>query len=204
MAEEPPTLIRLPEPRLDGTRSLEWALLRRRSSRRYLDQPLSSEEVSQILWAAQGITGRHGSRTAPSAGATYPLVLYLAAGTVESLPAGLYRYLPEEHALTLRVRGDLRRDLCSAALGQRWVREGAATVALAAIFARTARRYGERGRRYVQMEAGHVQQNIHLQAAVLRLGTVVVGAFDDDEVRRILSMPAEEVPLSIMPLGRIG
>jgi SagB-type dehydrogenase family enzyme len=195
--------IRLPDPKYDGQRSLEWALLRRRSARRYLRESLSLREVGQILWAAQGCNSARGFSTAPSAGATFPLETFLAAGEVEQLPPGLYRYLRMEHALSSMRAGDLRKELCRAALGQGWVCDGAAVIIFSAAYSRTTRRYGERGIRYVHMEAGHAQQNVHLQAAALGIGTVVVGAFEDREVKRIVGMRADEEPLSIMPLGRI-
>jgi SagB-type dehydrogenase family enzyme len=195
--------IRLPDPTYDGERSLEWALLRRRSARRYLRESLSLREVGQILWAAQGCNSARGFSTAPSAGATFPLETFLAAGEVERLTPGLYRYQRKEHALSSMKAGDLRKELCRAALGQGWVHDGAAVIIFAADYSRTTRRYGERGFRYVHMEAGHAQQNVHLQAAALGIGTVVVGAFEDREVKRIVGMRAEEEPLSLMPLGRI-
>jgi SagB-type dehydrogenase family enzyme len=195
--------IRFPDPTYDGERSLEWALLRRRSARRYLRESLSLREVGQILWAAQGCNSARGFSTAPSAGATFPLKTFLAAGDVEQLTPGLYRYLRQEHALSAMRTGDLRQELCRAALGQGWVRDGAAVIIFAAIYVRTTGRYGKRGFRYVHMEAGHAQQNVHLQAAALGIGTVVVGAFEDRQVKRTVGMKAEEEPLSIMPLGRI-
>jgi SagB-type dehydrogenase family enzyme len=195
--------IRLPDPTYDGERSLEWALLRRRSARRYLRESLSLREVGQILWAAQGCNSARGFSTAPSAGATFPLETFLAAGYVEQLTPGLFRYLRKEHALSPMKAGDFRKELCRAALGQGWVHDGAAVIIFAADYSRTTRRYGERGFRYVHMEAGHAQQNVHLQAAALGIGTVVVGAFEDREVKRIVGMRAEEEPLSLMPLGRI-
>jgi SagB-type dehydrogenase family enzyme len=196
-------LIRLPEPEYEGEHSLEWTLLRRRSARRYLREGLSLNVVGQILWAAQGCNSARGFSTAPSAGATFPLETFLAAGDVQRLPPGLYRYLRQEHALSSMRSGDFRPELCRAALGQGCVRDGSAAIIFAAVYSRTTRRYGERGFRYVHMEAGHAQQNVHLQAAALGIGTVVVGAFEDQEVKRIVGMKAEEEPLSIMPLGRI-
>lgn len=197
-------LIRLPDPQYEGERSLEWTLLRRRSARRYLRERLSLREVAQILWAAQGRNSARGFSTAPSAGATFPLEIFLAAGDVEQLTPAIYRYLRQEHALSPMGGADVRTELVRAALGQEWVRDGAAAIVFAAVYSRTTRRYGERGYRYVHMEAGHAQQNVHLQAAALRIGTVVVGAFEDREVKRIMGMKADEEPLSIMPLGRIG
>jgi len=207
-AQSPPPVIpevevKLPEPRHDGDVSVETALLKRRSVRDYAGGALTLPEVSQLLWAAQGITHPRGLRTAPSAGATYPLETYLVVGDVTGLAAGVYRYKPHEHKLVKVLDGDLRVEPAAAALGQIWVREGAINIVLTAIYERTTRRYGDRGIRYVHMEVGHVGQNIHLQAVALNLGTVVIGAFDDDQVKTFLNLPLNEHPLYIMPVGRI-
>lgn len=193
----------LPGPRYDSDTSVEEALLRRRSIRSYRDTPLTLAEVSQLLWAAQGVTEpNRGFRTAPSAGALYPLEVYLVAGDVEELPSGVYKYLPREHRLVRVISGDLRGELSKAALGQPWVKEGAIVIVFSAVYERTTRKYGERGVRYVHMEVGHAAQNVYLQAVSLGLGTVVVGAFEDGEVKRILGMLGEEQPLYIMPVGK--
>ncbi len=193
--------VELPEPRHDSEFSLERAISKRRSIRAYQDEPLTLSEVSQLLWAAQGITDPRGFRTAPSAGALYPIELYLVVGNVEGLEKGVYKYDPHRHKLLKVADGDRRAELAGAALGQRWVREGAIDLVITAVYGRTTWRYGDRGIRYVQMEAGHVAQNVHLQATCLGLGTVPVGAFYDDEVKEILGL--EEDPLYIMPVGRV-
>ncbi len=195
--------IALPEPNLSGEMSLEEAIYKRRSVRSYLREPLTLEEIGQLLWAAQGVTfTRKGFRAAPSAGATYPLVIYVSVkeGGVEGLPPGIYRYEPFGHLLHLMKSGDFSRDLAKAALGQRWVEDAPVCIIIAADFERTVSVYGERGIRYVYMEAGHVGQNIYLQATSLGLGTVAVGAFYDEEVRNIVSCP--EDPLYLFPVGR--
>jgi SagB-type dehydrogenase family enzyme len=195
--------IKLPEPTVDGDVSLEQALLSRRSIREYRDQPLELEEVSQLLWAAQGVTDRsRGFRTAPSAGALYPLELYIVVGNVHGIPEGVYRYEPDAHELAKVGQRDVRDELSHAALEQSWVREGAAVVVFSAVYERTTSKYGQRGVRYVDMEVGHAAQNVCLQAAALDLGTVVVGAFQDDQVRQIMGMPDAEDPLYLMPVGR--
>ncbi|MCS7242285.1 MAG: SagB/ThcOx family dehydrogenase [Candidatus Caldatribacterium sp.] len=195
--------IPLPPPRFRSEVSVEEALLRRRSHRSFDPSPLSLQEVAQLLWSAQGITDKaSGFRTAPSAGALYPLELYFVAGQVESLPPGVYRYLPEEHALYEVLLGDRREELFRAALFQRWVREAPGILVFAAVYERTTRKYGERGIRYVHMEAGHAAQNVYLQAETLGLGTVVVGAFEDGGVQKALGLPAHEQPLYLMPVGR--
>jgi SagB-type dehydrogenase family enzyme len=194
--------IALPEARKTGDISVEQALARRRSVREFQDTLLTLADVAQLLWAAQGITDAEGHRTAPSAGATYPLELYLVATRVEGLSPGVYHYRPADHTLEKRGDGDLRKALMAASLDQACVGKGVAHLVFAAVYARTTERYGERGIRYVHMDVGHAGQNVHLQAEALGLGTVVVAAFDDERVRAILGLPAGEEPLYIMPVGR--
>lgn len=195
------SIVRLPSP-MRGGPSLEEALSRRRSVREYSKEPLAIQELSQLLWAAQGITDPRGLRTAPSAGGTYPLEVYVVVGAVEGLSAGVYKYRPKDHALARIREGDKRAELAGAALGQGWVREAAIDIIIAADYGRTTARYGERGVRYVHMEAGHAAQNVLLQAAALGLGAVPVGAFDDDGVAAVIGSPPNERPLYIIPVGR--
>lgn len=198
--------ILLPLPRLKGDMSLEEAIARRRSIREYLDSPLSLKEVSQLLWSAQGITDvRREFRAAPSAGATYPLEVYIVVREdgVERLKPGVYKYDPHRHSLRAVRLGDLSRELYSAALRQEWVLKAPINLVVTAVYGRTTSRYGDRGVRYVHMEVGHVGQNVYLQATALRLGAVVVGAFHDEDVRKILAAPEEEAPLYIIPIGRV-
>ena len=194
--------VKLREPRYDSDVSLEQTLLQRRSVRDYTGEPLILHEVSQLLWAAQGITDPRGLRTAPSAGALYPLEVYVVVGDVQSLSPGVYRYDPPKHKLVKVLDGDLRAKLADAALGQGCVKEGAINIVFTAVYERTTQKYGERGIRYVHMEVGHAAQNVYLQAVAFNLGTVVIGAFHDDQVREILSLPQQEQPLYIMPVGR--
>ena len=194
--------IKLPEPELDGEISLEQSLLGRRSVRSYTKQPLTLAEVSQLVWAAQGITDDAGHRTAPSAGATYPLELYIVAGNVEELGAGIYHYLPEGHELVYISGGDIRSDLYEAVLSQSAVKDGAISIVITAIYERTTERYGERGIRYVHIEAGHATQNLCLQATALGLGVVTIGAFEDERVSEVLDLPENENPLYVIPVGR--
>jgi SagB-type dehydrogenase family enzyme len=194
--------VKLPQPQYDSKVSIEKTLRLRRSVRTYSDKPLTLDEISQLLWAAQGITNPLGFRTAPSAGALYPLEIYLVAGNVDSLPDGVYKYKPENHALEKILHGDKREELCAAALGQPCVKKGAAVIVLAAVYERTMKKYGQRGIRYVHTEVGHASQNIYLQGISLNLGTVTVGAFDDEKVKKILHMHSTEQPLSIMPVGK--
>ncbi len=197
-----PEVIKLPQPAFDGKTSLEKALKERRSVRQYKNLPIPLSDLSQLLWAAQGISGPGGKRTAPSAGALYPLEVYVVAGNVGDLPAGIYLYKPRDHGLIKTADGDKRIELCRAALGQSPIRNAAAVLVFSAVYERVTVKYGERGIRYVHMEAGHAAQNVYLQAASLHLGTVVVGAFDDEQVRTVLHLPEGEQPLAIMPLGR--
>ena len=199
----PGLVIELPEPRLTGDTSVEEALSTRRSIREYRDEPLTLSDVSQLLWAAQGITDKRGFRTAPSAGALYPLELYLVAGNVTDIPAGIYKYSPYKHNLTRIVDGDKRDALSDAALEQECVRRCSAAIVFSAVYERTTGKYGKRGIRYVHIEVGHAAENLHLQAVSLNLGTVAVGAFFDDEVKQIMNLPEDEEPLYIMPVGKI-
>jgi len=201
-SQEQAEVIKLPEPRYDSDVSLEQSLLNRRSIRSYTSEPLTLEETSQLLWAAQGLTDPQGFRTAPSAGGLYPLELYLVAGDVEGLAAGVYRYQPDGHQLVKTMDGDKRAELAEAALGQEWVEEGAVSIVFTAVYERTTGKYGDRGVRYVHMEAGHAAQNLCLQATALELGAVTVGAFYDEEVSQLLNLPADERPLYVIPIGR--
>jgi SagB-type dehydrogenase family enzyme len=194
--------VQLPEPRLESDTSLEETLLNRRSIREYSSSLLTLEEVSQLLWAAQGLTAEWGGRTAPSAGGLYPLEIYLAAGRVEDLAPGVYKYKPEGHELIQLRDGDEREELAKAALDQTWVKEGAIDIIIAAVYERTTKKYGDRGVRYVDMEAGHAAQNLYLQATALNLGMVTIAAFHDEQVRRILGMLPNETPLYVIPVGK--
>ena len=203
MAAVEGTRVPLPRAAYDGETSVEEALRSRRSVRDYSRSALSLDDVSQLLWAAQGITKkREGLRTAPSAGALYPLEIYLVAGSVDDLPAGIYRYVPKGHDLLGLADGDKRKALADAALGQSWVRRAPMVLVIAAVYERSKRKYGRRGIRYSHIEVGHAAQNVYLQAATLGLGTVIVGAFDDEEVQAVLELPADHEPLALMPVGR--
>jgi SagB-type dehydrogenase family enzyme len=195
--------VKLPEPKNNSKVSIEKALFERRSVREYKDRSLTLAEISQLLWASQGITDlRGGFRTAPSAGALYPLEVYVVTGNVDNLSDGIYKYKPHGHELVRVVKGDKRAELCAAALGQPSVKNNAAVIVIAAVYERTTGKYGERGIRYVHMEVGHAAQNIYLQSVSLNLGTSVVGAFDDRKVKKVMNMPDEEQPMYIMPVGK--
>ncbi|MBM4445011.1 MAG: SagB/ThcOx family dehydrogenase [Chloroflexi bacterium] len=184
----------LPGPKKRGTLSLEETLARRRSVRSFARRALDREQIAQLLWAAQGVTeGR--LRTAPSAGALYPLEVYLVTSD------GIYHYRPLSHELERLAEGDFLPQLSRAALGQECVREAPVSVVIAAVHQRVERRYGERAALYIWIEAGHVAQNIHLQAVAMGLGSVPVGAFDDRQVHRVLSLPEDQMPLYVIPVG---
>lgn len=197
-----PEIIVLPPPRFAGPISLEETLNRRRSVREFLGKPISLGDVSQLLWAAQGISHEDRLRTAPSAGALYPLEIYLVGGDILSLPAGIYRYLPQRHRLEVLRRGDFRADLAAAAMHQDWMKDSAAILVFAGIEERSRAKYGIRGRDYVYMEAGHAAQNVLLQAVALGLGGTPVGAFNDEWSANVLDLPAEEKPVYLIPIGK--
>jgi SagB-type dehydrogenase family enzyme len=199
---QPEALFQLPPPRLDSPVCVEHTLQTRRSVRSYRNEALTLEHAGQLLWAAQGTTSARGLRTTPSAGALYPMELYLIAGQVTGLAAGVYHYRCRDHALSQTLSGDRRALLCQAALNQGCVQQAPAVFVLSAVYERITRRYGERGIRYVFMEAGHAAQNLCLQAVALDIGTVVIGAFRDDEVRQALQLPDPEVPLYLIPAGK--
>lgn len=194
--------IELPKPRIKGNVSIEETLNKRRSVREYSQEALSLNEVSQILWSAQGITDQRGGRTSPSAGALYPLRVYLVSGNVKNLNSGIYLYEPKGHKLQKIKEGDFREDLSKASLGQPWVKNAPLNLVITAEYEITTRKYGERGIRYVHIEVGHVAQNVLLQAVALDLGAVPVGAFYDGAVKKILNLKEKENPLYIIPIGK--
>lgn len=195
--------IALPPPVLSRPLTVEAAIRSRRSIREFGPGSITVEDISRILWAAQGITDRAGYRTAPSAGALYPLQISLIAGNIESLSAGIYRYDPRAHMLDAVTGGDRRTAIAEAALSQRWIADAAAILVIAAVEERTIVKYGGRGVRYVHIETGHAAQNVYLQAAALGLGTTIVGAFDDVGVMKVAELRHEETPLCLLPIGRL-
>jgi len=198
-----PRVLNLPQPRYDSEVSLEQCLLMRRSVRSYSKKPLQVSQISQLLWAAQGITSPEGKRTAPSAGALYPLEIYLVAGNVTDLEPAVYKYRPIDHALVEVLAGDLRQELSEATGSKKSVEDAAVVAVIAAVYQRTKQKYGKQGVRYVDMEAGHAAQNAWLQAQSLQLGAVTVGGFNDKRVASLLQMETEEEPLYLIPVGRI-
>ena len=194
----------LPKPSLDGKVSVEKAIQQRRTIRDFKETPLSIPHLSQLLYAAQGITDPKGAgRSAPSGGARYPLDIYVIVGKkgVEGLGEGIYHYTPENHSISSMNNKDLRREIGSASLGQMWMAGASVMFVITAEYRRITGRYGDRGIRYAQIEAGHVGQNLFLQAEALGLGAGIVGAFNDTEVVKVMGIPREHEPLLIMPVG---
>lgn len=202
--------IALPAVSVKGTMSIEECLQNRRSVRAYSDEALSLEEVSQMLWSAYGITKviapehlRGGLKTAPSAGALYPLELYLSVKNVAGLEAGVYYYEPNGHLLKLIKKGDISKELMQACYYQEFVESAGANIIYSAIYSRMTVKYGNRGReRYVCMDLGHSAENVYLQAEALGLGTCAIGAFNDLNLQKLIQMTQTEEPLYVMPIGK--
>lgn len=208
-------IIELPAPSFDGSTSVENALLTRRSERVYLQNAIKFEDLSQILWAAQGVTREidtvprvfigekwfGGVRTAPSAGALFPIELYIAAGNVENIDPGLYKYNALNHTLIKIMDGDKREEVRKAALGQSAVKNGPACIIVAANIGRTEYKYKSRASQYVYIESGAVCQNIYLQCNTLGIGTVLIGAIREDPMKIALGLPDSETPIAVMPIG---
>jgi SagB-type dehydrogenase family enzyme len=191
----------LPEPVRSGVISIEYVIDNRRSVREFNDDQVAIKDLGQLLWAAQGITGEDGfKRAAPSAGAKYPLEIYVVAGKVTWVAPGVYHYRPETNRLELVKRGDVRETLHHEALSQEWVKDAPLAIVITAVYERTMEKYGERGVRYVHIEVGAVAENVYLQAESLGLGTTFVGAFSDEGVMGVLGV-SDVTPLGIMPVG---
>lgn len=187
--------INLPKPKLKSSFSVEEAILKRRSVRRYSSKELTIDQISQLLWAGQGITDVRGFRAAPSAGALYPLEIYLLKND------GVYRYIPEGHRLERISDRNLKKALAVASWNQRFINEAAVDIVICAVYERVTSRYGKRGIRYTDIEVGHAAENIHLQALSLGLCSVPVGAFNDNAVSKILNLSSMEKPIYIIPVG---
>jgi len=196
--------ISLPKPSFDGKVSVEKAIKERRTIRDFEERILSLAHLSQLLWAAQGITDSvTGKRAAPSGGALYPLDIYIVIGEngVEKIEAGVYHYLPTEHSISFISKGDRRKEIASVSLGQRWMAKAPILFIITAEYRRITGKYGERGIRYALIEAGHMGQNLFLQSEALGLGAGIVGAFNDLEVSKVAGLPPKHEPLLIMPIG---
>jgi len=199
-------VVKLPPPSYKGAMSVEEALKARRTVRQFAARSLDLRQVSQLLWGADGLSDPRGRRTAASAGATYPLEIYLVVGErgVADLPAGLYRYRVKEHALEAAGKADLRAAVARASLHQAWMAAAPVMVVIAAEYSRCTARYGERGLMYTHMEAGHVGTNVFLQSEALGLGAGIAGAFEDRGLSQALQLPKDYVPLLVMPVGFKG
>ena len=194
----------LPHPNYDGNISVEKAIKSRRTVRSFSSRPLQLAHLSQLFFAAQGITEDGGfKRAAPSGGALYPLDVYavVGKGAVEGLDPAVYHYVPSSHKITTIATGDRRGLLATAALHQMWMAHAPVNFVITAEYARICSKYGQRGVRYAIIEAGHVGQNLFLQAEALGLKAGIVGAFNDREVTRVMEIPPEHEPLLIMPVG---
>jgi SagB-type dehydrogenase family enzyme len=189
-------VLKLPNPVLTGSMSLEAALNARRTTRTFQDIPLEPRTLGQLLWAVQGINSPDGLRTAPSAGAMYPLETYVTTQEYTG------HYDPHAHSIEILQRGDLRISIARAALDQDFIRQAPCSVLLSAVPGRTSARYGvKRSSRYIAFEVGHAAQNLLLQATALGLGSVPVGAFDDGQIAQLFGLPAEQEPLYIISIG---
>lgn len=201
-AGESATGMSLPPPREKGKISIEEAIAQRRSVRAFQNRKISLQDIGQILWAGQGITDRsRGFRASPSAGALFPLTLYLYTDGVTGVESGVYRYETEHHSLVRVRKGDVRSEIVRAALGQGFLGRSPAGILIAADYETTTRKYGRRGRRYVEIEVGHAAQNIWLQAISLGLGAGVAGAFDDSGISQVFRLPEGMDPLYLIAIG---
>jgi len=194
----------LTPPILDGGMSLEKAIKQRRTVRSFERTPITKQQFSQILWAAQGITeNRRFKRAAPSGGALYPADVYVVVGQscVEELTAGVYHYIPSDHSVQKGADGDRRRDIAIASLGQMWMASAPVQFVVTAEYSRITIKYGDRGVRYALIEIGHIGQNIFLQCQAVGLAAGIVGAFNDREVARVLGIETDHEPIIIFPVG---
>jgi len=198
------SIMRLPDPMIDGDVSLERTIHQRRTIRSFEGRALTLKQLSQLFWSAQGITGAGGfKRAAPSAGALYPMDIYGVIGRdcIEKLDAGIYLYEPADHSISLVKEGDFRRDVAIASLGQMWMAHAPLTLVITAEYSRITVKYRQRGIRYAMMEAGHIGQNIFLQSEAMGLAAGIVGAFEDQEVIQVMGGKKAHEPLLIMPVG---
>lgn len=205
MSNNQPVQIYLPPPNQRGSISLEETIAGRRSIRDFSPEPVSQLQLSQILWSAQGITDTSWKyRTVPSAGATYPLEIFVVCGRdgVEGVASSIYHHNIDNHSLTLHHQGEVRLELARAALNQEFIYQAPVDIVICALYERTTLDYGNKGERYVHMEVGHAGQNIYLQAIALGLATVAIGAFHDEQVRQVLRLDKQYKPLYIMPVGK--
>lgn len=192
-------IIKLPPFSTKGNISLEEAILKRRSIRSFKEDELSLNEISQILWSAQGITKKTdyiNLRSAPSAGAIYPITVFVVKKD------GVFEYLPEEHSLKPITQKDIRTELSKASLNQRFIEKAPLSLILCADYSKITKKYANRGIQYAHIEVGHIAQNINLQAVALGLGSVCVGAFEDEKVSKVAFLPSSCRPIYIIPIGK--
>lgn len=184
--------IQLSVPRLSGPVSFEQALATRRSVRQFTGQPFNFVQIGQLAWAGQGITEpQKGFRTAPSAGAIYPIKLYFATDQ------GLFVYNPKGHRLEKTLEPDIRGALA----GQEAVAKAGCDIIIAGSQSKLAARFSDKAKEYMLLEAGHIAQNIQLQAVCLELGSVVIGGFDANQVHKVCKLPKDMEPLLIISVG---
>jgi len=198
--------VKLPGPAGTGGMPVWEAVGRRRSVRDFRRSPVSAADLSQLLWASQGVTkvmGEYALRSAPSAGALYPIETYLSVQMIEEIEPGIYHYGVRKHELELLRPGDFRAEVAEAALDQGFLAEAAIVLAWTAVFARSKWKYKERAYRYVYLDAGHIAQNVALAAVALGLGSCQIAALYDDEVNAILGVGGKEESIVYMTaLGR--
>jgi SagB-type dehydrogenase family enzyme len=197
-------VLRLPLPTWQGTVSVEQAIKQRRTTRSFASRSLNLNQLSQLLWSASGITQENGyKRAAPSAGALYPMDVYVVVGrhSIISMNAGIYHYEPGRHQLSEVSKGDMRSSVARASLAQMWMAEAPITIVITAQYERATVKYGKRGIQYALIEAGHIGQNIFLQAQALDLEAGIVGAFRDEGISDAMNIPSPHEPILLMPVG---
>lgn len=199
--------VKLPEPETKEGPSIWDCLRRRRSWRNYKNQPVSLMELSQILWGSYGVTAKEWGyylRTAPSAGALYPIEIYVASFNVDGLKKGIYHFNPKDMSLNGVFDGDFSREITNACLGQDFILDSAFALIFTAILLRTTSRYRERGIRYILMDLGCIIQNTYLSLTALGMGGCIIGAFSDSAMNKIMNLdPQKELVLAVFSAGKI-
>jgi SagB-type dehydrogenase family enzyme len=193
--------IKLPSPDIQDSLTVSQAIEKRRTIRSFTDEKVTLAQISQLLWAAQGITSPQGLRAAPSAGALYPLELYINVKKSDSLREGIYKFNPISQSLFRVIDKDLSKEIAEASLHQKWMAEAPVMFVFTAIYERTTGKYGDRGVRYAMIEAGSSSENLFLQAQSIGLDCGIVGAFHDSEIKQLLDLEKRSNPLLIMPVG---
>lgn len=195
-----------PEPIKSGGAGIWSVLMQRRSRRNYTSENLSLAELSQLLWASQGVTayaGRYALRTSPSAGALYPIETYVIANRIDDLEPGAYHYNVIEHSLELIKKGEFGADVAHSALDQTMLESASVVFIWTAVVARSKWKYGERAYRYIYMDAGHIGQNAYISAEAMGLGCCTVGAFFDDEIGSIIGIDnKDEIVVYLCSIGK--